>query len=198
MKLYTKFNTNRKLIPVNPLTGLPEYNKAVILKPNDSTEVPDEVAKRLLEQDPHLVSLVPYDELDPQDRWGRTPPGVSEDFGKEKNQFKSLSPEVVTDGSLRKKSKPAPGPLPASMTAGLIPEPAPKPEPITYGSKTEQQRKLEIMHEIAEKGGVVVLTGKQIVHYLKQLGVKSSFDKTLAAQRKVLDNECQRLWETVK
>lgn len=58
MKLYTLTKKEKRFRPLDKLTGAVIYDpeRVYFLKPEEPTEVPDEDAKLLLAQDPHLVS----------------------------------------------------------------------------------------------------------------------------------------------
>lgn len=62
--LYTTLDEPRgkRFRPVNTRSGLPDYNREVILYPTKPTKVPVDTAEILLEQDAHLISKEPYSE----------------------------------------------------------------------------------------------------------------------------------------
>lgn len=62
MDLYCKLPKAKRVRYRNPLTDRVEYDKTYILKPDEPTKVPDDIAKQLLKQDPHVVSTKPYAE----------------------------------------------------------------------------------------------------------------------------------------
>lgn len=199
MKLYTKFNKPRKITPINPQSGQPDYNKAVTLFPNEAVEVADELAERLLKQDPHLVSTVPYDKLSPTDRWGKQPAGIPEDFSDGKSDYPPvLPPDKVTDGSLKKQSKPRPKVTDETDIPDELPQDTVDELATQEAELAEHSRKMDILQEIAKKGGIETLTGAQVNHYAKELGVSIARNKKLPERRELLDEACQKIWEAAE
>lgn len=189
MQLFTRFPKTRKFTLIDPKTGYPDYSKTYVLHPDEPTEVEDSIADKLLKQDPHLISNVPYSELKPEEKFGRTPTGFSEEFGREHEKlYPELPPDEVTDNSLKAKTPDQnegtkiqtnePG-----LTAGLLPD-------------EETVRKLEILQDILNDGGVETLPGKKLDEYAEKLGL-DKLPKKLADKRAILDAECQRIYDSM-
>jgi predicted DNA-binding antitoxin AbrB/MazE fold protein len=64
MKLYLAVNLpeGKRVRVKDKWTNKVDYKSAVVLYPKKATEVDDDLADKLIEQDPHLVSKVPFSE----------------------------------------------------------------------------------------------------------------------------------------
>lgn len=188
MNLYTKHPNSRKVIPIDVVSGNPIYSQAYVLYPNEPTDVPQKVAKELLKQYPRSVSTVPYDKLDPTNRWGKQPEGIPEDFGDSvPPEIPVLPMEEVTDGSFKSKEK-EPTPPQGSPLGDAIPDADPH---------TPKDNRLVILKEIADKG-VDTLSNGQVTAYAEKLGIKAPpRNMGVTKRRKILDQRCQEIFEEI-
>lgn len=186
MRLYTTWPKQRKFTPIDPVTERLQYNKAVVLYPNEPTDVPAELAKVLIKQNGDLISTKPYDELPSNEKYDRTPPGFDDSFADEIHDNSSPLPlEAVTDGSLSSKEVKKAKKNSVSLSES-IPE---------VSLKVDSREK--IMREIMDKGGVEALNGKECIEYGKKLGIEIGIRNKLPERRKLLDEGLQKAWNEI-
>lgn len=183
MKLYSRKNHPTRVRYVDPRTCRVLYNTTTILHPEEPTEVPKDLAEKLIKQNPHLIATKPYSELPDEEKFTDTPYGFPSREEMEKQRLKEVfesKERAITDGSLRKKE-----PVTGSLPTDIPKEPT---ETLEQEKETGEDFKkyIPILEEIADIGEES-LTLQQVREYGAKLGIKIPVNKKAEVQRQILN-----------